>query len=133
MTHLEAIRIYYSIPVEERRRLKTILDNEKEEEKTEKMMHYVNVMKKMTGIDVTSKGRTRDVVDARAVVSYVLHENGFREYAIGRALNKDHSMVHTYIDEIRFFLRIKIEDDRIKLLNEYKNRLEYYETNRRTI
>lgn len=133
MTHLEVMRIYLSIPVVERKKLRKILFNEKEEEKIEKMMHYVNVMKKMTGIDVTQNGRTRDIVDTRAVVSYVLHEKGFREYAIGRVLNKNHSMVHTYIDDIRFFLKNGIEDNRIKLLEEYKKRLGEYETDGRTI
>ena len=51
-------------------------------------------------IDLVSKKRTRDIVDGRRIFSKILYDRNYSLTSIGKFLDKDHSTIIHYIDEI---------------------------------
>jgi hypothetical protein len=51
-------------------------------------------------LDLESKNRKREVVDARKVYSKILRNIGYKYDVIGRSINKDHSTIVHYVSDI---------------------------------
>ena len=62
----------------------------------ERAEKYIAVMQGLTGIDVRTPNRHRDVVICRQMVAYRLIQDGDSTIAIGKVFDKDHSSVTYY-------------------------------------
>lgn len=127
MTDKEIVERYLLIPKEERERLQVAIEMTRREFRQTTILNYIRIMTEILGGNLILFSRKEDQVNARAVLSYVLHEHNFSEPEIGRALCKDHSMIHNYISQTKFYLSQGVNNSRIRLLNEYKNILKQYE------
>lgn len=70
----------------------------KEVEKLKKIVNEV------FSVDLESKNRKRDVVDARKVYAKILREAGYRYEKIAKSINKDHSTIIHYVENIENIL-----------------------------
>lgn len=124
MTDKEIVELYLSIPYVDRVRLKKEVKKERSDDKVSVIIRHINIMQTMTGLDVLSRRRDMEYIDARAVVAYVMNKKGYSEAVIGKALERDHSMVHKYIDDTAFYVSNGFNNSRTRLLSRYMNLLE---------
>lgn len=127
MTDKEIVEEFYSIPVEDRKRLLREIKEDKKKHKRDIICDHVKVMYDLTGVDALYRCSDRKHCDSRAVIAYVLKEKGFSEWELSAGLKKDHSMIHKYIDDIRFYLKKGVVNSTTELLNEYKLKLMNYD------
>lgn len=126
MTELEIVERFLQIPEERRRQLMESLKNWRAEYRQKVMQTYINFMIDIVGEGLLSKSRDSELVDARAVVSYVLHKKGYSENEIAGELNKNHSMIHIYIDQTEFDLVHDFRNYRTRLYKKYTDKLSEY-------
>jgi hypothetical protein len=67
------------------------------EDKNSEMNELKDIVESMFRVNIQTKSRIRDVVDARMVFSRILRERGHQWTTIGKYLSKDHStIIHLY-------------------------------------
>lgn len=63
----------------------------------EDMKNMTSIVKKVLDVDIHSKKRFREIVDARMIFSKVMYEQGYNICSIARFLGKNHATVIYYI------------------------------------
>ena len=75
----------------------------------EEILNEMNQLKLMVNfvfdVDIISKKRKREYVDARMVFSKILNDNGFGPSIIGKYLKKDHSSVIHYLKTVNSLIK----------------------------
>lgn len=103
ISHVTAWR-YRQMSVADRRELaafllKTIQQDE-EEKRESPVEHPMKVMETLLGHPIPT-GRSREATYARCILSVYLREQGFSLSAIGRMLDRDHSVISYYLNTWR--------------------------------
>lgn len=133
MSEEEIVRMYLSIPPDRRKYIAVQLQRQKGKQRNYLLYAVIKEMSDMMGGELDLQSRKRPDVEARMVVSYFLHKVGFSEAEIGTALGKDHSMIHKYVDDMRFFLERDFYPSIVKMYNDFKTKIESNEIYRGTI
>lgn len=107
----------------------------------EKLKKIVN---EIFSVDIESKSRKRDLVDARKVYAKILREAGYRYEKIAKSINKDHSTIIHYVENIENimsydkdlmdkYMACELSFGRIKkyelndMLNDFIKHIEFFE------
>lgn len=75
----------------------------------------VKRIKKETGIDITIKSRRREVVELKALASYLLREQGLTFHQIGKELKLNHA---TIIHHLKIYDSVKFYNPKIQELED---------------
>ena len=127
MSEEDIVRMYLCIQPERRKQITEKLQREKAKEKINLLYAMIKIMTDITGKELNLKSRLRPDVDIRMVMAYALHKKGFSECEIGKALNKDHSLIHKYIDDMRFYVDRDFNSSLVKMYKEFKSKIDKYE------
>lgn len=132
MSEEEIVRMYLSIPPDRRKYIAVQLQRQKGKERNFRLYAMIKMMTDVTGKELNLFSRLRPDVDARMVVAYGLHTKGFTECEIGRALHKDHSLIHKYVSDMRFYVEKDFNSDLVKMYKAYKTKIDNYDIHRGT-
>ena len=97
-----------------------------EKKEREKMNTLKQITNDVFNVDITSKNRQREYVNARITFSSILRNEGIKYTRIGGYLGKDHATILHYITNLESYLKTD-EDFREKydtVVNEYDNKEE---------
>ena len=90
----------------------------------EEVKELIRVVEYVFGCDIMSKKRKRHIVNARMVVSYILRLKGNTFSSIAEVINRDHSTIIHYVNNIESYLK---SDDAFK--TQYEEVKELYDFN----
>lgn len=133
MTDKEIVEQFMQIPKERREMLLFEHERKRQTIRQNMIREYIRMMAEILGEDLNMNSRKVEQVNARAILSYVMHERNFTESEIGRALCKDHSMIHYYIGQTQFYLDEGFHNSRIRMMQEFKLKLKEHDIHRGTI
>lgn len=128
MTNKEIVQLYLSIPAEERESLTSEVKAELKEQKKNSVdlvaQRHANLMRMLTGINILEKRKDTEHADARAVIAYIMKEEGYSYSQIAHGLKKTYAMVYYYIDNMQFYLDHNLVNTMTRLLSKYRKYLD---------
>lgn len=124
MSETEIVKAYWRLPENERERIQKQLNQLKRFDREQQMNAYLNEMCIILGSHIELHSRLRVQVDAKKCVAYMLHLKGYTEHEIGKALLKDHSTIHFYIDIMDFYVKKGLKNGATELWERYKKRIQ---------